>query len=100
VIDIAFLFDIGAVAVLVAIPLFVLRRLAGDEPIDLSRMFAAPRELPWPRGIQEEDPQPWRLDGLRRRPVGGAPTGRDRVAWESSRPQPATAVSLDGGACS
>ncbi len=50
---------------------------AGD-PTDLGLLFGRPWELPWPRGIQEEEPQPWRLDLLDRRAM--APAQLTRLA--------------------
>jgi hypothetical protein len=45
----------------------VLRAVSGGEPMDLGRTFGDPWELTWPRGVQEEELQPWRLDLLDRR---------------------------------
>ena len=45
--------------------------LGAGDPTDLGLLFGRPWELAWPRGVQEEEPQPWRLDLLDRR--GSAP---------------------------
>jgi hypothetical protein len=97
VIDIASLLDIAALASLVAAPLVLVRFLARGEPVDLSRLFAIPSELPWPRGVQEEDPRPWRVD-LISRPVAGVPTP---APTESAprRLNPATSPRLDVRRC-
>ena len=44
----------------------VLRAIGAGDPVDLGSMFAHPWEAPWPRGVQEEEPQPWRVDLLDR----------------------------------
>jgi hypothetical protein len=47
------------------------RMLAGGEPGDLARVFGAPWDPAWPRGVQEDEPMHWRvdlLDGLNPRP--------------------------------
>ena len=46
----------------IAGPFVFVRFLSRGEPLDLFRMFVAPAELPWPRGVQEEEPRPWRWD--------------------------------------
>lgn len=45
----------------------LLRVLTAGEPVDLADLFRQPGQLPWPRGVQEEEPQPWRLEVLDRR---------------------------------
>ena len=42
----------------------VLRAIAGSDPFDLGSVFGRPWELGWPRGVQEEEPQPWRFERL------------------------------------
>jgi len=57
------LLGIASGVVLTAAPAILIARLiAGSEPSDLAELVAARAELPWPRGVQEEDPQPWRFD--------------------------------------
>jgi hypothetical protein len=99
VIDIASLLDIAALAALVAAPLVLVRFLARGEPVDLSRLFAIPSELPWPRGVQEEEPRPWRLDLLEPRPVAGVPTLAPNASAPRSRLNPAATRRLDAGRC-
>lgn len=65
----------------------LLRVVMGREPVDLSALFVQPWELSWPRGVQEEELVPWRVD-LARRP------GRRAVA-----PVPATAPEDAACAC-
>jgi hypothetical protein len=55
---------IVAVAALVAVTI-ILRAIRAGDPVDLGSMFAHPWELDWPRGVQEEEPTPWRLERLR-----------------------------------
>jgi len=43
--------------------------IRAGEPADLGTFFGRPWELSWPRGVQEEEPQPWRLELLDRRPA-------------------------------
>jgi hypothetical protein len=63
----------------------VLRAVSGGEPMDLGRTFGDPWELTWPRGVQEEELQPWRLDLLDRRlPV---PTQLPRATSPSQLPE-------------
>lgn len=65
-----------------------LRQIAGwSDGTSLSDPFGgAYRDPPWPRGVQEEEPQPWRLERLesldRRRSPNAAPL-RLRVASEA-----------------
>jgi len=40
--------------------------IRAGEPADLGTFFGRPWELSWPRGVQEEEPQPWRLELLER----------------------------------
>jgi hypothetical protein len=47
----------------------LLRVLTAGEGFDLADLFRHPGELPWPRGVQEEEPQRWRLELLDRRPA-------------------------------
>jgi hypothetical protein len=51
--------------------------------------------LPWPRGVQEEEPQPWRLELLDRRP----PTAlADRAPQGSRKASPKVLVPEDRAA--
>lgn len=68
-IDFASLVAFIIVGAAIAGPFIFVRVLARGEPLDLFRMFAAPTELPWPRGVQEEEPQPWRWDARSSRPT-------------------------------
>ena len=64
----------AAIASLVAV-----RRLAGDQPIDLAVLFGDAAHLPWPRGVQEEEPRPWRFEVIDRRPMVAGPTATARI---------------------
>ena len=98
-IDIAFLLDIAVFAALVAAPLVLVRFLTRGEPVDLSRLFAIPSELPWPRGVQEEEPRPWRVDLLERRPAAGVLTSAPIESAPRPRLSPATTPRLDARRC-
>jgi hypothetical protein len=99
VIDIASLLDIAVLAALVAAPLVLVRFLTRGEPVDLSRLFAIPSELPWPRGVQEEEPRAWRVDLLERRPVAGVLTSAPTESASHPRLNPATSPGLDARRC-
>jgi hypothetical protein len=63
--DLATLIEILACTALVVAPVVVLTRLvAGDDGPGLPAIPGSPLEAPWPRGVQEEEPLPWRLDRL------------------------------------
>ena len=51
----------GVVAVAFIAWTVLLRVITAGDPVDLGNMFSHPGALKWPRGVQEEDPQPWRL---------------------------------------
>ena len=69
---------IPATALVAAI--VVVRRLSGDQPIDLAVLFGNAAHMPWPRGVQEEEPRPWRFDLLDRRPATVSPKAATNVA--------------------
>jgi hypothetical protein len=66
--DVAPLLEIVAWAVAVMLPPILLHRLAShsDWP-GLEAIFRVPLDAPWPRGVQEEEPGPWRFEALSRR---------------------------------
>jgi hypothetical protein len=37
---------------------------AGDAGVVSDSLFGSPTDLGWPKGVQEEDPQPWRIELL------------------------------------
>jgi len=84
-IDLASAWDLVALAVAVAVSLGILRLLTGNEPVNLGAPFAFRAPDPWPRGVQEEDPAPWRLDLLDRRPRAARPVD---PAVRPTRPVP------------
>jgi hypothetical protein len=57
--DLVSLVQIVLVLAATALPIAgAIRLLAGDEDQLAS---TTPSHLPWPRGIQEDEPQPWRI---------------------------------------
>ena len=72
------MFDIDAITtallILAAIAavLVLTWAIGAGDPTDLGLLFGRPWELAWPRGVQEEEPQPWRLDLLEPRVACGA----------------------------
>ena len=71
-------FVIPATAVVALI--IVVRRLSGDQPVDLAVLFGDAGHMPWPRGVQEEEPRPWRFEHLDRRPATASPRAVTSVA--------------------
>lgn len=77
--DYATLLQMAATIVLVVAPAVLLNRLlAGDEGSTLTDILAIPIDPPWPRGVQEEEPVPWRVERLAR--PGARPVGEPRLA--------------------
>jgi len=74
-IDLAFPWDIVALAAAVAAMLGVLRLATGGEPVNMAVPFSAPSNAPWPRGVQEEEPAAWRFEVLDRRPSAARNAG-------------------------
>ena len=65
--ELASLLPIVPYAVAVAILALLLRRLAAwNEGPSLAALVGGSRDLPWPRGVQEEEPVRWDLQRLRR----------------------------------
>jgi hypothetical protein len=76
--DFATLIEILAYTALVVAPVVVLTRLvAGDDGPGLPAILGSPPEAPWPRGVQEEEPLPWRLDRLQLRSSTAQPRADD-----------------------
>ena len=73
-----------------------LRLVSGREPVNLAALFGRPWELSWPRGVQEEEPVPWRVE-LAHRPGHGAVTP-PRPATVA-RPEPDAASGPEAAAC-
>jgi hypothetical protein len=63
------LFDIPSpIAVIVLLSLLAVAvRFIGPRPGDSDGLFRSPTDLGWPKGVQEEDPVPWRVELLSRR---------------------------------
>ena len=80
-------FDIFTLAGLIAIvTLLVAVGLAfGPRHGDMESLFRSPTDLGWPRGVQEEEPAPWKTELLGRSrpaPDGYAITRRDMAATQ------------------
>jgi len=61
---------VTSVALIAALPVFVLIvRLIGVRPGDADSLFRSATDLGWPKGVQEEDLVPWRIELLGRRPI-------------------------------
>lgn len=57
--DLTTLAQIVAVLTVVAAPIVLLARfLDGRDPDPMSYLASSTR-MPWPRGVQEEEPRPW-----------------------------------------
>ena len=80
--DLTFLVQFGTAAALLVAPAVLINRLlAGSEGGAFTDLFAIPLDPPWPRGVQEEEPAPWRVELLHRRaPSGTACVGLQRDA--------------------
>lgn len=51
------------VLVATAIPVIAtIRLIAGGADAGLNGILTFDASLPWPKGVQEEEPQPWRFD--------------------------------------
>ena len=56
------LFQMAFVLAVTVIPFVILVRLvAGREDFGFDSIMRYDATLPWPRGVQEEEPQPWNL---------------------------------------
>lgn len=73
----------------------LLARLVGPRSGDVESLFRAPGELGWPRGVQEEDVVPWRVELLGRSRRADAtskagsvtaPAGQTRLGVRRARP--------------
>ena len=72
--DLATLIEILAWTALTVTPVVVLARLlAGNDGPSLPAILGSPLDPPWPRGVQEEEPLPWRLDRLHGRSTAAEP---------------------------
>jgi hypothetical protein len=85
VFDFASLLSFVIPATAVVASLVAVRRLAGDQPIDLAALFGNAGHMPWPRGIQEEEPRPWRFDLLDHRPAAADPRTATKTAERACR---------------
>ena len=61
--------------------LILVRAIGAGAPVDLGAIFPHAWELDWPRGVQEEEPQPWRVERL----AGPAASSPRRLA-STARP--------------
>ena len=63
--DLATLVQIAAVYAVAIVPfVLVIRFVAGRDPDPAGDSVALGTTLSWPRGVQEEDPRPWRFAPL------------------------------------
>jgi hypothetical protein len=57
--------NLAAVLIVVApLALLLVRIFMVPDGVSLADLIPPPRELDWPRGVQEEDPVPWRVEHL------------------------------------
>jgi hypothetical protein len=68
-----------SLVVLVAAPVILARLIGPGEEGGIVRLFTIPLDPPPPRGVQEEEPAPWRLEHLKPRQDRSVP-GRARNA--------------------
>jgi hypothetical protein len=68
--------------------------LGREDGGSLADLFAIPLNPPWPRGVQEEEPQPWRIERLYRTSAAGEPSQRRpaRVSASGSSTRPSIAA--------
>lgn len=77
---------------LVSIPVLLIRALG---PVDFSALFRAPSPDAWPRGVQEEEPRPWRLTVARSlRGRAPAATHSNGSAFVSTHRRPGRPLTL------
>jgi hypothetical protein len=60
--DISALMSIAQIVIAIGGFIVLTRMLAGGEPGDIAHVFGAPWEPTWPRGVQEDDLLPWRVE--------------------------------------
>jgi hypothetical protein len=53
--------QIVAVLTLVSVPIVFLARFLDDRDPEPMSYLASSTAMPWPRGVQEEEPRPWRF---------------------------------------
>jgi hypothetical protein len=57
----------GAAAIVaLATLILLLVKVIAPEGVVIDDLFRRPTDMDWPRGVQEEEPTPWRLDLLDR----------------------------------
>lgn len=78
-----------ALGAVVLVPVVLVRALLGRA--DLANLYRAQGDG-WPRGIQEEEPRPWRLAGLR--PPREDPRGAEAEDAFVARPGPLARVRI------
>ena len=87
--------DLTILAALIVAWCAVIRLVAGDQPLDLTALLGQAAPMPGPRGVQEEEPQRWRLELLDRRPAAPDPR-EERGRAQDPAPQPAQARCATG----
>jgi hypothetical protein len=68
-----------SIVALVIAPVVLARLIGPGEQAAIASIFAIPLDPPLPRGVQEEEPAPWRLEHLKPRQERTVP-GRGRNA--------------------
>ena len=59
----------------IAVPIvLVVRWLGNGDAAGIDGLFASPTDLPWPRGVQEEEPARWKVELIDRRRTPDAST--------------------------
>lgn len=62
-----------------------LRLLAGPNPPGLAGLFTAePARMPWPQGVQEEEPVPWNIEPTQVRSIQGEPAAPQKLRGRRS----------------
>ena len=87
--------DLAILVALIVAWCTVIRLVAGDQPLDLTALLGQASTMPWPRGVQEEEPPRWRLELLDRRPPASDPR-EERGRAPDPAPQPAQAGCATG----
>ena len=78
-IELASLFPILLYAVVIVLLAALMRRLiGGNDGPSLASLVGGHQELPWPRGVQEEEPVRWNVAAPSRRESDLTRTGPDR----------------------
>jgi hypothetical protein len=70
---------------LAAAIVLTVRLLAGPNPPGLAGLFSAgPIEMPWPQGVQEEEPVRWNIEPTRVSSIRGEPAAPEMLRGRRS----------------